>query len=268
MNDAITAKNYKKLSLQIAANGMSFAGFDTLNREVTTQGQVSFSKTTPLEDELWKVFVQHPELKLQYDEVVVLHDNNFNSFVPNALLDENYPGSYLQYNTRVFEADFFAWDTLGRYDITNVYVPLMNVNNFLIERLGAFEYKNTNSILVEKLLDASINIDEKQVFVHVQDSHFEIVVVKSQKLLLYNSFEYSSAEDFLYYLLFTLEQLLLNPETVTVWLLGKVSQNSPIFTLAYTYIRNVALYNPAALAQKWHLDTQDDALHNFILFNT
>ncbi|TRW24311.1 DUF3822 family protein [Flavobacterium zepuense] len=268
MNDAITAKNYKKLSLQIAANGMSFAGFDTLNREVIFKGQVAFAKTTPLEDELWKVFVHHPELKADYDEVIVLHDNSFNTFVPTALFDENYPGSYLQYNTRVFEADFFAWDALGSYDITNVYVPLMNVNNFLIERLGTFEYKNTNSILVEKLLDASINIDEKQVFVHVQENHFEIVVVRSQKLLLYNSFEYNTAEDFLYYLLFTLEQLTLNPETVSVTLLSKISQDSPLYTLAYTYIRNVALYNPAALAQKWHLETQHDALHNFIILNS
>lgn len=267
MNDTITAKNYKKLSLQIAATGMSFACFNTLNGTVAAHSYVPFSRHLPIEDELWRVFVQHPELKFAYDDVVVLHDNSFNTFVPNALFDENFPGSYLQYNTRVFEADFFAWDTLGSYDSTNVYVPLMNVNNFLIERLGSFEYRNTNSILVEKLLDASVNVDEKLVFVHVQPTHFEIVVVHNQKLLLYNSFEYSSPEDFLYYLLFTMEQLMLNPETVKVWLLGRINQENPLYALAYTYIRNVAVYNPVALAQKWHLDKQE-ALHNFILFNS
>jgi len=267
MNETITAKNYKKLSLQIAATGMSFCCFDRLNWEISNYHYLPFAKNLPVEDELWRVFVQHPELKMPYDEVLVLHDNNFNTFVPNALFDQDYPGSYLQYNTKVFEADFFACDKLGSYDMTNVYVPLMNVNNFLVERIGAFDYKNTNSILVEKLLDASVNIDEKQVFVHVQESHFEIVVTHNQKLLLYNSFEYASAEDFLYYLLFTLEQLLLNPETITVRVLGTVDEAHPCFTLAYTYIRNIALYEPAALQQKWTIEKQD-ALQNFILFNS
>jgi hypothetical protein len=267
MSDTITTKNYQKLSLQIAAAGMSFCVFDRLNWQVSNYNYIPFTKHVALEDELWRVFVQHPELKLQYDEVVVLHENSFNTFVPNALFDQNYPGSYLQYNTKVFEADFFAWDTLGSYDITNVYVPLMNVNNFLVERLGTFDYKNTNSVLVEKLLDASVNVDEKQVFVHVQETHFEIVVVHDQKLLLYNSFEYANAEDFLYYLLFTMEQLALNPETVKVWILGKIDESHPSFALAYTYIRNIALFEPDSTITKWTVD-KELALHNFILLNS
>lgn len=267
MNAAITTKNYRKLSLQIAATGMSFCIFDTLNWEIICFSHIDFGKHTPIEDELWRVFVQHPELKDSYDEVVVLHDNSFNTLVPNALFDENYPGSYLQYNTRVFEADFFAWDVLPVYAMTNVYVPLMNVNNFLIERLGTFEYKNTNSILVEKLLDASVNIDEKLVYAHIQDTHFEIVVTHNQKLLLYNSFEYSTPEDFLYYLLFTMEQLNLNPETAKILLLGTITEADPRFTIAYTYIRNVAIYEPEGPVLKWNADKQE-ALQNFILFNS
>lgn len=267
MSDTITDKNYKKLALQIAPSGMSFASFDTLSHTIATLGTIDFDKNAPIEDELWRAFVMHPELKLLHDEIVVLHDNNYNTFVPDALFDEQFAGSYLQYNTRVFEADFFAHDTLGSYEMTNVYVPLVNVNNFLLERLGAFEYKNTNSILVEKLLDASVNVDEKQVFVHIQPLHFEIIVVHNQRLLLFNSFEYSTPHDFLYYLLFTIEQLSLNPESVKVSLLGTVNEDSPLYILAYTYVRNLALHNPTSLAQKWHIEVPQ-ALNHFIICNS
>lgn len=245
---------------------MSFCEFDTLNGQVSNLHQVNFPKGSNIDDELWKVFVHHPELKLQFDNTLVLHDNSFNTLVPNALFDENYPGSYLQYSTRVFEGDFFAWDSLQGHDMANVYVPLMNVNNFLIDRLGSFDYKNTNSILVEKLLDASVNIEEKQVFVHIQPTHFEIVVAQDQKLLLFNSFEYAAPVDFLYYLLFTLEQLSLNPETVKVWLLGDITQESALFEAAYTYIRHVALHDTTALAQRWQVTPQQASTH-FILLN-
>jgi hypothetical protein len=267
MNETITEKNYKKLSLQVGLNGLSFCCFDTLNWEVTAITKYPFDKYKAVEDQLWRAFVNHPELMGQYDEIVVLHDNSFNTFVPNALFDEKYLGSYLQYNTKVFETDFFAFDTIGSYEMKNVYVPLMNVNNFLIDRYGPFEYKNINSILVSKLLDASRNIEDKQVFVHIQQNHFEIVVVQNQKLLLYNSFEYSTTEDFLYYLLFTMEQLFLNPETVKVWLLGAVDTDSPYFDIAYKYIRNVALFEPVALQEKYSV-SQQDALEHFILLNS
>ncbi|MFP9113407.1 DUF3822 family protein [Flavobacterium sp. RHBU_3] len=264
--NTITGKHFKKLVLQASAAGVSFCVLDTLNSEIKQVSHIPFSKTVPLEDELWRTFVQYPELRLGFDEAIVLHDNAFNALVPTALFDENFAGSYLQYNTRVFEGDAYAWDNLASYDITNVYVPLMNINNYLVDRLGAFEYRNANSILVEKLLDASKNSFEKQVFVHIQPTHFEIVVSYGQKLLLFNSFEYASAEDFLYYLLFTIEQLELNPETIKVALLGNIDIESPLYTLAYTYMRNVALYDATALAAKWQTN-QKDALTNFILLN-
>lgn len=266
MNESITTRNYKKLALQVATTGISFCEFDTLNGQVGNLWHIPFTKGSNIDDELWKTFVHHPELKLTFDETLVLHDNSFNTFVPNALFDENYPGSYLQYSTHVFEGDFFAWDGLKSHDMANVYVPLMNVNNFLIERLGSFDYKNTNSILVEKLLDASVNVEEMQVYLHIQPAHFEIVVAQDQKLLLFNSFEYAAPTDFLYYLLFTLEQLDLNPETVKVWLLGDITQENPLFEAAYTYIRHVALFDTTALAQKWQVTPQEASTH-FILLN-
>ncbi|QYJ67908.1 DUF3822 family protein [Flavobacterium litorale] len=266
MNTAITTKNYKKLVLQIGSNGMSFCTIDTLNNTLSEIQSSTFSKFEPIEDELWKLFVAHPELKMEYDDVVVLHDNNFNTFVPNALFDENYLGSYLQYNTKVFETDFFAFDAIANYEMNNVYVPMVNVNNYLIDRFGTFDYKNTNSILVDKVLDASKNIDEKQVFAHIQDARFEIVIAHNQKLLLYNSFEYNTPEDFLYYVLFTMEQLLLNPETVKVILLGKISQTNPCYTLAYTYIRNISFYDTEALQEKYSINS-NEATQHFILLN-
>lgn len=267
MNDTITTKNYRKLSLQIALNEMSFCCFDMLNQEITDFRTIPFSINKSLEDQLWKAFVNFPELMAEYDEIVVLHDNSLNTFVPKALFDEDFLASYLQYNTKVFDTDFFAYDAVGNYDINNVYVPFMDVNNFLIDRYGTFEYKNANSILVAKLLDLSKNIDEKQVFVHVKETHFEIIAVRNQKLLLFNSFEYKTPEDFLYYLLFTLEQLLLNPETVKVSLLGIINESNPCYELAYKYIRNIALLEPVALQEKWKKGKKE-SLHYYILFNS
>ena len=82
----------------------------------------------------------------------------------------------------------------------------VNINNFLLDQFHSFEYKNVNSILVKKIVEISIGNLDKEVFIHIQKEHFEIVVVRNQQLLLFNSFEYSTPEDFIYYILFTFRQ--------------------------------------------------------------
>ena len=120
--------------------------------------------------------------------------------------------------------------------------PYVNINNFLIDRFGSFNYKHSFTILVKKVLEFSKNIDETQLYVHIQTDNFQIIAAKNQKLLLFNTFDYKTEEDFIYYLLFVAEQLNLNPETVQLKFFGTVSKESNLYQIAYKYIRNVSLF--------------------------
>jgi hypothetical protein len=263
----ITQRNYKKLSIQVSLNGLSFCVFDTIINKVLISNTVIFEKNQVIEAQLWKTFLNNTILSKPYDEIVILHENSINTFVPKPLFDKNNIASYLQYNVKVFETDFFAYDELINYDINNVYVPFININNFLLDQFESFDYKNANSVLVQKILDKSKNIDEKQVFVNVTENHFEIVIVKNQDLLFFNSFEYKTPEDFIYYILFTFEQLQLNPELVPIRLLGKISREDSLFKIAYKFIRNCDLLDVTNYSKTYDV-TEQDMLNHFILFNS
>lgn len=269
-NTNITSKNYKKLSIQVSLTGFSFCCFDTLNNVITSFKEIQFetsNKTAKIEDLFTEAFKNNPELKSTYDEVMVIHNNNLSTFVPTALFDENYLGSYLQYTTKVFETDFFTFDTISNYQMNAVYIPYVNINNFLIDNVGSFDYKHANSILVEKILEGSKNNDEKKMVVNFNPEHFEIIVVQNQKLLLFNSFEYQTPEDFLYYLLFTAEQLSLNPESFQLELLGTINQNDAFYAIAYKYIRHISFLDVSALQQKNSFSTAQNQKH-YILFQS
>ena len=269
-NSNITEKNYKKLSIQVSLTGLSFCCFDTLNNTITSCNEVhfdTFHKATIIEDLFADAFLNHKELKDSYDEILVIHNNNLSTFVPTPLFDENFLGSYLQYNTKVFDTDFFAFDEIANYEMNAVYIPYVNINNFFIDQFGAFDYKHANSILVSKLLDASKNIEEKIMYVHFNSGHFEIVVVQNQKLLFFNSFDYNTPEDFIYYILFTAEQLNLNPENFHLELIGNIDTESEFYKIAYKYIRNVSLIDVGDLQTKNNFSETENRKH-FILFNS
>ena len=264
----ITDKNYKKLVIQIALNAMAFCCIDLLKKETVFIKTIDFegyNNNLGIEDFLQKIINENSELLDNYDEIMIIHDNNLATFVPTALFDKQYIGSYLQYNIQVFETDFFAFDELVNYEMNNVYIPYININNFFIDQLGIFEYKHAHSILVSKLLGLSKNNDTQKMFVHLAKNHFEIVVIKNKQLLLFNSFEYKTPEDFLYYILFTAEQLQMNPENFNLELLGNVHVEDPFFQLAYTYIRNTSLFN----AENRPNNTSEEEYRNhFILLNS
>lgn len=266
-NNDITQKTYKKLSIQVSLSGLSFCVFDLLSNKVIHTKSIHFEKNKVIEEQLWRTFVDYTILTKSFDEVMVIHDNNLNTFVPTSLFDVHFLASYLQYNTKVFETDFFTHDVIFPYEMNNVHVPFVNINNFLLDQYETFEYQNANSILVRQLLDLSKNKEDKQVFVHLQKEHFEIVVVKNQQLILFNSFQYNTPEDFIYFILFTCEQLQLNPETISVQILGNCVEEDPFFKIAYQYIRNCTFLDVSNKASI--LDVSSVELRNhFILYHS
>ena len=269
-NPNITEKNYKKLAIQVSLNGFCFCTSDTLSQNILNYKNIAFDladQTTPIEELYAAAFRNNPDLAEKYDEIVVIHNNKLSTFVPTALFDEQFLGSYLQYNTKVFETDFFDFDEISTYQINTVYIPYAHINNIFIDQFGTFDYKHANTILVSKLLDASKNIDEKKMFVHMNSGHFEIIVVQNQNLLLFNSFEYQTPEDLIYYLLFTAEQLNMNPESFKLEFIGKILEDDAYFKIAYKYIRNVSLYETAGLEIHNTYSAIENRKH-FILFQS
>lgn len=266
-NNDITTKNYKKLSIQVSLSGLSFCVIDTITSKIHTYQELVFDTNLIIDEAIYKTFLEYPILKNKYDEVLVLHHNNLNTFVPKSLFDSESAASYLQYTNKVFENDDFVVDEILKFDMVNVHVPFTNINNLLLDQFATFNYKNSNSILVKKLLELSIGSVEKQIFAHVTATNFELVVVRNQELLFYNSFEYHTANDFVYYLLFTFEQLQLNPDTVLLQLLGNSTISDQTYKLAYKYIRNIEFLKTSNWVTS--LDkTEEEIRNHFILFHS
>ena len=91
---------------------------------------------------------------------------------------------------------------------------------------------------MEKLLQTTTN-SEKTMFVDVWERQISVVVLENKKVLFSNSFTFTSKEDFIYYLLFTAEQLGLNTNEFPLFFTGDILEETEIYKIAYQYIRNV-----------------------------
>jgi hypothetical protein len=126
-----------------------------------------------------------------------------------------------------------------------------------------------SSVFIESfLLIKRHSIEPMQVFVNVHSGFFDMVVIHDRKLRFHNSFAYSTAEDFIYFVLFVFEQLKLLPEKVLVTLSGEILKNSAIYEIMYKYIRNLDFAVPIAQVNDSYI-LQDVAAYQYqTLFNT
>jgi hypothetical protein len=230
-----------KLSIQFSLDGFSFCITDE-NKITVYFSEYSFNKTQDspknLLTKIEEIFKKDNSLQQDFISVLVIHQNNLSTLVPNQYFDENTLEKYLNFNIKTLATDFIAFDDLENLKAKNIFVPYVNINNYLFQNFGEFEYKHHHSILIEKLIKKSTFTD-KRMFVNVNTSTFDILVLEGKKLILANSFTHSTKEDFVYYILFTAEQLDLNTEQFQLTLIGNIEEEHDAYKLLYQYIRNI-----------------------------
>ncbi|MGZ0017392.1 DUF3822 family protein [Yeosuana sp. AK3] len=234
--------NHQELSIQVSLSGLSFCILQRDSNTISILKRFEFEKKlNPFDalDKVKHVFNTEDALKNNFKSVYVTHVNELSTLVPKALFDEDNLADYLKFNSKILKTDFITFDEIALNDSVNVYVPYANINNFIYDTFGSFTYKHFSTVLIENILVLEKNSDSQKVYVHVASNHFEIVVLNKGDLILYNSFEYTNEEDFMYYLLFTIEQLQLNPETIKVLFLGQIKKEDPLYKIAYQYIRHI-----------------------------
>ena len=240
-------ENYHKMSIQVSLNGLSFCIVDTIANTIKHFKRLNFGKELSpyeMQKELKRLFGESKIEDYSLTEVVVIHRNNLFSLVPKPLFDKAELANYLKFNVKILANDLVEYDEIDSYDLVNVYVPFVNVNNYIYDLFGEFEFMHHGTIMVQSLLNSHSNGNEPICYVHVADKQMDITVLTQKQLLFFNSFQFVTKEDFIYYLLFTLEQLKLNTETIKLRLFGSVDMGDELYNIAYEYIQHISLFIP------------------------
>ena len=239
---------YHKLSIQVSLDGLSFCILDTIgNKLVLSHAQRFENQLGPyqLQQELKEAFREHGVQEYRISEVVAIHRNTLFSLVPQALFAPEHLADYLKFNAKILPTDHLDYDAIDGLEMMNVYVPFANVNNYIYDLFGEFEFRHTATVLLETLVKLPGSAQGTICYVHLAESQMDMAVFSQKKLRFFNSFPVSSETDFMYYLLFSLEQLALEPSSVKLRLLGEVEEGDPLFEMAASYIENVSIFVPS-----------------------
>ena len=228
------------MTIQHSLDGLSFVVFDTAeNKFIALKHYHTTEKNISLETLLLEL--QEKE-SLNFDEfknVNILIDNNNNSFVPKDYFQEETKEDYLSL-LNIKHSNNISTDDIAEHNIVNVY-SYDDKLNFLNNNIKVY---HSSSILIKKLLkEFSGRNPETRAFVNVKNNSYELIIINNDKLVFHNYFNFNTKEDFLYFILFTFDQLNIDNESIPLYFMGFIEEKSTLVELCSRYIRNIRFFN-------------------------
>ncbi len=176
-----------------------------------------------------------------FKSIRVLVENMPATLVPGPLLDEEQLHTYLDFNITLKKDDHLQADKLNNMGGSCIFAMHRELHQALNSYFIRPQIFHHTSSLIEGLLIRfkNMNLDNK-IFVNVRQNFQDIIIFRDGKLRFFNTFEYLTQEDFLYFLLFVSDKFDLNPEQFELILSGRITERSEIYNFLYKYIRNIS----------------------------
>lgn len=115
------------------------------------------------------------------------------------------------------------------YPLKNVLLSLPNLQNARLYHSGKF------------LIDyGKINSKDDEIYINLMHQKLEVCILSNGEFIFYNLFETKTKEDFLFYILYTLNQLNISPNSVSLIAFGDLLNSPDYYDTLKKYIRNIA----------------------------
>ena len=141
------------LTLSVGNHFVSISILDTSSQELLLSKHKNFKnfvKTELLDSEV-DIFLNENNVNdFNVEDVKLIQENDFYVLVPEELYSEKEKSTYLKYNTVINKDDFICCDDIDQLNLKNVFIPYVNINNYMVDKFKNINYYHFNYLLIKK----------------------------------------------------------------------------------------------------------------------
>lgn len=240
----INRLNEYELFLSIEDKNLRVTVIDSQENRCLLLEDYRFSGITARQDtleQLTNILENHFVLKANYwKNVTLVARNGCFLLVPNECYDKDYLYTYLELYPNNLDNSEIKTYFHKNYQLHSIF----RVESDFIEWVKkSYFHKKEIQIIhqVDAFLEGVLREETSQptIFIYIESKYMNMIVVQYSKLLLCNRYYYQSPQDFVYFVLFAIDELQFNPEICQVKLYGEISKDSGIYNLLQKYVRHV-----------------------------
>lgn len=247
--DQSQTKNYN-LSIRLNPDGLSFSVFSLSHKKYIAVESVYFPDSLPAQgsslatslylDLVARVIDEKPWLLQKFNHKCVVYSTRRYTLVPEPLFNNSLAEEYLYFAHKKVEDEKILTCRINSAESQLVFGIETKIFKELHTWFPEMQLLPHLAALIESVVPAFKHTElSDPVFLNINNKQLDIIILKGNRLAFANSFEWRSSSDIVYFLLFVLDQLSLNPGKVPLFLLGETETGDEHYQLIYKYVRNV-----------------------------
>lgn len=194
------------------------------------------------ENILREIYARHPELRNTFYKVLVCYDHPGSIFVP----DTYYNGENSRYMLETMYgsngSNVIMNEAVTGLQLQNIYIIPQFVKDWILQHFPNATCWHDHTIGVSHITTAD---SEGGLMIDFREHDFSVIVSKANKLLMVQTYTYSSPSDVIYYLLKICKEFFFLQEQVKLTISGLVEKESALYRELYQYFLQVQFREPA-----------------------
>ncbi len=258
-------RNKHFLSLEISSATFSFCILD--NERFQYRLMESFVCSGPAHPDAFlnsmkQIIKDNEYLVSDFERVTALYVSPQSVFIPSAYYMEEEKRNYFDFNCIIDNDHIICSEKLYNLDAYAIYPLPASIKYTLDDLFNDYRMRHFSTALIESVLyDIRHGGYHADMFLHIQKQHFEILILEEGNLVFFNSFEYQTWDDILYYLFYVIEQTDKAAENIDLLMVGQASMDSALYNNLKPYFRSVDFGKRSDLFK--YCDVFDEIPHHY-----
>ena len=235
------------ITIQCSLDGFCFVVHDIEENKIVDIELYQTSETGDeniIMDALEKAVFKKGLYEKPLHSVRFIVSNRLNTLIPEELFEKQHLESYFRFSHDLPQGHTLFCETLPQLNSVNIFaLPAMQEKR-IFGLWNNISITHQSSVFLNGVMAEDSGDDKTVVYVNVNSRTFDLAVVSDGKLLFFNNFNFNTKDDFIYYLMFALEQQQLSGQDVPVCFSGLITGNSEIIKLCERYIKHIRFIKP------------------------
>lgn len=244
--------NLYRISIQLRLNGFSFVIVNPENTELLKLSEYAFASSNGsiesqwdiLHDEVLKFLDENAFMGQKFQNARIVLDHKDFNFLPKAFYKTDQIHQQFSFSQDIHYKHYISSHEIVGSDRMIYYSIPQRINNLIQDYFEGAPIYHIDHVFQHEVLKLHKNKKRPStMYVYVSNRDFHILVMSKEEVLFQNAFNFTSKEDFIYFILLTYDQLEMNPEEDPIYLLGEISRSSALYNICWQYVRHVKLLN-------------------------
>lgn len=230
-----------RLSILIRKNGLSFIILDTVSQKIIAFKEIEVDAFDHYKEYCYfvnKAFKSEAFLEYDYKSISVIYQSFTALSIPVDLYSAEHKRTYFALNTEVADDEAILSNDIPQLEAKKLFTIPKALYEIIKEHFpGSTIYHQTapviQSVYKEQVFET--------VYLNIHPDFFDIQIFNAHEMLLDNAFKFETKEDLLYYIVYTFEQLGIDPKTQKTILFSELKHNDELIELLKDYFGGLKL---------------------------